>query len=285
MAEKKETERDRGVDEKILDQWTQEQIVLKQSLKLYDTEPWQSSRKIYDNADQTGLRYVAGLDISYSDDGQGISGLFVFEMNNADSRMMTLVYKDVDSEFIKMDQPYVPGFLAYREGPPLLRKLEKLRQTKPEIYPQLLLIDGNGILHPHKFGFACFLGVKSDTPSLGVSKKLYQVLGLEKSEAHRRRIKEELKKRGDYFDLMSNEERPEKVAICYRSTDEAPNPVYVSIGHKMSWETCVWLMERMVAKCRIPEPIRYADLTTREVIRELGGYAAKSQKTESTDND
>lgn len=282
MEERKEP--DHGVDEKLLDQWTQEQNALKQSLKLEDTEPWQLSRKIFDkenDADQNGLRYVAGLDISYSDDGRGISGLFVFEMNAANNQM-TKVYEDVDAEFIQMDQPYVPGFLAYREGPPLLRKLEKLRQSRPEIYPQLLMIDANGILHPHKFGFACFLGVKSDTPSLGVSKKLYQVLGQEKNEAHKSRIREELKKRGDYFYLMSNEERPEKVAMCYRSTDQAPNPVYVSIGHKMSWETCEWLMERMVKQCRIPEPIRYADLTTREVIRSLGGYAAKSQKTKPT---
>ena len=49
---------------------------------------------------------------------------------------------------VKMTSPYVPGFLAFREAGFLVEKLERVRHEKPEIMPQAVLVDGNGILHP-----------------------------------------------------------------------------------------------------------------------------------------
>jgi len=49
---------------------------------------------------------------------------------------------------VKLTSPYVPGFLAFREAGFLVEKIEKLRREKPEIMPQAVLVDGNGILHP-----------------------------------------------------------------------------------------------------------------------------------------
>ena len=48
---------------------------------------------------------------------------------------------------VKLTSPYVPGFLAFREAGFLVDKVEKLRREKPEIMPQAVLVDGNGILH------------------------------------------------------------------------------------------------------------------------------------------
>ena len=48
---------------------------------------------------------------------------------------------------------------------------------------------------------------------------------------------------------------------------ESTNPVYVSVGHRVSLDTAV----RLVLKCsryRVPEPIRWADIKSREYIRE-----------------
>jgi len=49
---------------------------------------------------------------------------------------------------VKLTSPYVPGFLAFREAGFLVEKIETLRRDKPEIMPQVVLVDGNGILHP-----------------------------------------------------------------------------------------------------------------------------------------
>ncbi|CAF1148432.1 unnamed protein product, partial [Brachionus calyciflorus] len=84
------------------------------------------------------------------------------------------------------------------------------------------------------------------------------------------RIKNELKKAGDYFELRSRLESDNSLlGYCYRSTDQSSNPVYVSIGNKISWSTCLWILKLVAKKCRIPEPIRQADLLTRDFLRNL----------------
>jgi deoxyinosine 3'endonuclease (endonuclease V) len=130
-----------------------------------------------------------------------------------------------------------------------------------------LLVDGNGILHPKKFGLACHLGVLTDTPSLGVAKKLTQIHGLENNEQHRADIASKLNNKGDYLELRSNNQSNDLLGYCYRT--EAKNPIYVSLGHKISWTTALWVMGLVTRKIRIPEPIRQADLRTREYLRHL----------------
>src|SRR5690606_10100273 len=66
--------------------------------------------------------------------------------------------------------PYIPGYLSYRELPvhaDLLRKVIEAGQIAP-----LLLVDGNGILHPRRTGIATQLGVLANHPTIGVSKQL-----------------------------------------------------------------------------------------------------------------
>ncbi len=150
-----------------------------------------------------------------------------------------------------------------------MKKLEKLKDKFPEYYPQCLLIDGNGVLHRNKFGMACHIGVICDIPTIGVGKKLYQVFGLENNQNHKNKIKNLLKKQGDYFQLVSNEQNPSILGICYRSTSDSTNPIYISIGNKISLKTCIWVISLVTKDFRIPEPIRQADLRTREHLRKL----------------
>ena len=79
-----------------------------------------------------------------------------------------------------MTQPYVPGFLAFREAPYLIELLNKLKDTKNELYPQLIFFDGNGILHNNGCGLASHLGVLLDVSTIGVSKTMFYVDGLTK---------------------------------------------------------------------------------------------------------
>lgn len=74
-----------------------------------------------------------------------------------------------------------------------------------------------------------------------------------------------LQKRGDYHIL-----RGAKTGTVYgaaqRTTDEAPNPVFVSQGHRISLETALKIV---LATCRfrVPEPVRRADQDSRTQIR------------------
>ncbi len=80
-----------------------------------------------------------------------------------------------------MHEPYIPGFLAFREVPHLLSCFRELREG---FWPQVILVDGNGVLHPRGFGLASHLGVLLDLPTIGVGKNLLCVDGLERKDLH-----------------------------------------------------------------------------------------------------
>src|SRR5688572_18196170 len=65
--------------------------------------------------------------------------------------------------------PYIPGLLAFREGPAVLAAWSKL-QNKPD----LLMFDGQGIAHPRGVGIASQMGLWLECPTIGVAKaRLY----------------------------------------------------------------------------------------------------------------
>jgi len=76
--------------------------------------------------------------------------------------------------------PYVPSFLAFREVQPMLQLLKRQRSNRPELTPDVVLVDGNGALHPRNAGIATHVGVLADLPTIGVAKNLYCHGGLSK---------------------------------------------------------------------------------------------------------
>ncbi|XP_070081931.1 endonuclease V isoform X12 [Equus caballus] len=133
-------------------------------------------------------------------------------------------------------------------------------------YPELevLLVDGNGVLHHRGFGVACHLGVLTDLPCVGVAKKLLQVDGLENNAQHKEKI-QLLQARGDSFPLMGGSGTI--LGMALKSHDHSTKPLYVSVGHKMSLEAAM----RLTLGCcrfRIPEP---ADIRSRDYIRRTLG--------------
>lgn len=81
-------------------------------------------------------------------------------------------------EYFDIVHPYVPGFLAFREVDPLVKLIKELEKNNSSLLPQVILVDGNGILHVKRFGLACHLGVLVDIPTIGCSKSVYSVDGI-----------------------------------------------------------------------------------------------------------
>ncbi|XP_032769276.1 endonuclease V isoform X3 [Rattus rattus] len=181
-----------------------------------------------------------------------------------------VVYED--SRMVGLKAPYVSGFLAFREVPFLVELVQRLQEKEPDLMPQVLLVDGNGVLHQRGFGVACHLGVLTELPCVGVAKKLLQVEGLENNASHKEKIVL-LQAGGDTFPLIGNSGTV--LGMALKSHDHSTKPLYVSVGHRISLEVAVRLTHRC-CRFRIPEPIRQADIRSREYIRRTLGHHGES---------
>lgn len=112
-----------------------------------------------------------------------------------------MVYQD--HEFVQLSEPYIPGFLAFREAPHLLKLVEKLKKEKPQYIPQVILFDGNGVLHNNGCGLASHMGVLLDIPSIGASKTIFFVDGITKA-ALKDKCRIEFEKYFLYFSLYQS---------------------------------------------------------------------------------
>lgn len=139
--------------------------------------------------------------------------------------------------------PYVPGLLSFREAPAILECLDRL--SRP---PDLLLIDGQGLAHPRRFGLACHVGVLADVPTIGVAKS--RLVGSHEEPG---------RNRGAWSPLV---DRGETVGAVVRTRADV-RPVYVSVGHRVGLETAIDLVLRCTGRFRLPEPIRAADRLSR----------------------
>ncbi|XP_044272858.1 endonuclease V isoform X2 [Varanus komodoensis] len=245
-----------------------DQAQLKADLIEEDTEEWQS------NPSFAGLERVGGVDLSYvkGDDTSACASLVVLSYPD-----LKVLYED--SRMVDVHAPYVAGFLAFREVSFLVEAVQRLEEKEPALRPQVLLVDGNGILHHRGFGIACHLGILTGLPCIGVAKKLLQVEGLTNDDVHKEQIRA-LQKGGNTFALSSSSGRI--LGMALRSCAKSTKPVYVSVGHKMSLSSAVRLVHSC-SKFRIPEPIRQADIRSRGYIRKRSEAAsATSPQPESS---
>ncbi|KAL5660948.1 hypothetical protein ACJX0J_028073, partial [Zea mays] len=145
------------------------QDMLKSKLILEDEFAWSlpSVGSGLDEPEWCKLKYIGGTDISFLKEDPSTACAAVVVLN-ADT--LEVVHEEFN--VVRLQVPYIPGFLAFREAPVLLGLLEKVKINAPHFCPQLLMVDGNGLLHPRGFGLACHLGVLADIPTIGVGKNL-----------------------------------------------------------------------------------------------------------------
>ena len=237
---------------------------------------------------------IAGVDLSFVSDDKS-SACAAYVVLNVDypeeeprselkaKKRKFLTYPDYevlyqDFRMVKLVGPYVPGFLAFRESDPIIQMVRKQMDSRPDVTPHVLMVDGNGLLHPRKFGLACHVGLKLNIPTIGVAKNLYFLQNHEMSNdsvaenriKHKEECRDRLKNRGDLLEIpdFGAEAGDGPLGIALKTACDAANPVYVSVGHQISLNTA-----RQIVLCcsrhRIPEPTRQADMRSREFLRNL----------------
>ena len=248
----------------ILEEWRKEQDSLKQ--KLIKTDFYNFNLDNNNNNNTTELKYIAGMDISAIKHNPNIavSALVICDRN------LKIIYEDY--KLVNMDEPYIPGFLAFREVKHLVNLINDLKNNHPEYIPQVILVDGNGILHTKGFGLASHLGVLIDIPTIGCSKNVFNVDGINKIKV-KEIANKYLNKGGDYYPLIGDS--GEQWGWAYRSNDESKNPMIISLGHKISNETALKIVKISTIH-RIPQPIRYSDKISRRLISEYENFINKN---------
>jgi deoxyinosine 3'endonuclease (endonuclease V) len=224
-------------------------------------------------------------------------------------------------------------------------------KERPEVTPNVILVDGNGILHSRSAGLACFLGIKTGIPTIGVGKTFFHHDGLTTplvSKGITSRInrfvlvqqntaltEEEMNYTAKKMyqppcivvidkecifptadpnnshasitstsctveDMEALAHNCEAFAVRLQGSTQriwgaalvghgrrrkrsvgTKNPIFISVGHKISLKEALIICTKLCCNSRIPEPIRLADIHGREILRHNSNKKVCT-KTETT---
>ncbi len=177
------------------------------------------------------IETVAGVDVAYSDSGYGAACVYDYESQEVIEEKVTE---------LNIDFPYIPTYLGFREIPIISKLMENLDNK-----PTVLLVDGNGVLHPYGMGIATHVGVKLDIPTIGCAKSL--LCGAVKEDIHKHREHSEIEFEG------------RNIGYAYLSSSRSKKPIFISPGHKVSFETSLDVVKRL-SKFKVPGPLRDAHI-------------------------
>src|ERR1700742_2198205 len=151
------------------------------------------------------VKLLAGCDISFNKYSEVVyAGIVVL-------RLPELEIVDTSTVITRTRFPYISGLLSFRETPALLEAWEKL-----DTAPDAIMLDGQGLAHPRRFGIACHFGLLTGLPALGCAKSV--LVG---------KYDEPDERAGSYSPMIH---KGEVVGAAVRTKDRVA-PVYISPGH------------------------------------------------------
>ncbi len=184
--------------------------------------------------DQLGdVHFVAGVDVGFEGKDNHIARAAIVVLKSPD-----LAPIDYGVARAPVTFPYIPGLLAFREIPIILRAFKKLK-TLPDVF----IVDAHGRAHPRRFGSACYLGVVLDMPTIGCAKTI--LCG---------QAAEPMNEVGAWTPLIDH---GEEIGAAVRMRKDV-RPIYVSIGHRVSLERAIDVVLKCGKGYRLPETTRYA---------------------------
>jgi deoxyribonuclease V len=176
------------------------------------------------------IRLIAGVDVAYFGCfSVGAAVVLDFE---------SLKVKESETAVCRTRFPYIPTLLSFREVPPVISAIKKLK-----LNPDVFLVDGQGIMHPYRLGFASHLGLMIVKPTVGVAKSpLCGELQAFTEEG--------------WAPITDKNEVIGAAVITKRGS----KPVYVSIGNMVSLETAIAIVKHCSVASYLPEPTRQAHI-------------------------
>jgi len=187
---------------------------------------------------------VGGLDVAFGRKGQRCVAAAVV-LSYPSLELQEQVWAEEPVRF-----PYIPGLLSFREAPVMMAAVKKLSHR-----PDVLLVDGQGLAHPRRFGLACHLGVKLGAATIGCAKS--RLTG---------KYREPGRRKGRHCQLTDG---GEVVGAVVRTRTDVKS-LYVSVGHRVELEQAVRLVLGCCQRYRLPEPTRQAHQLVSRLRLSLG---------------
>ncbi|BAI80331.1 deoxyribonuclease V [Deferribacter desulfuricans SSM1] len=180
------------------------------------------------------INLIAGIDVSFS-----IKHSLCFCSIVILNKNLEIV--EISNAHRKINLPYIPGLLSFRELPAIFLAYKKLKS-----HPDIFILDSQGIAHPRKLGLASHFGVVFNVPTIGCAKS--KLVGKYKEPGHNK---------GDYTKLYH---KNELVGYVLRSRTNV-KPIFISPGHLVDFESVLKIVLSTTCKYRIPEPTRQAHIS------------------------
>jgi len=177
-------------------------------------------------------RFAAGVDVAYSRDGTRAWAVAVTMDRRWDVVASAIVAGTPD-------RPYSSGYLAFREGRLTVQALQSLA-----VAPDVVFLDGHGVVHERALGLASHVGVLLGVPTVGIPKTPFHAIDHHPGP-----------KRGDYY-VLTKEWGAQGASIRLKARS---NPVYVSPGHLVDLPSAIAMaLAWSTGRHRVPEPLAAA---------------------------
>ena len=215
---------------------------------------------VTDNRDETasGLNWLRG--------GTGEQGLTT--LNFQSLGMFPWMQQRVEPSFLGNDhnQQYQAMLAAgMQSGDPVRQQFMQLQQPfqylqqsgsqnplqlkQQQVIPHLVIVDGHGLAHPRQFGLACYVGVQTGLPVIGIAKK--NLLPYNAKGMNSKKYVQE----GFYAGKQ-------KIGVAIR-LQENKAPVFISAGNKISLDTSIAVIKQLTTIYKFPDNMRRADSASR----------------------
>ncbi|HUQ70508.1 MAG TPA: endonuclease V [Planctomycetaceae bacterium] len=185
---------------------------------------------------------IGGVDLSYASPTSAVAAYVAVEVATGN-----VIFEHTVTAAVPF--PYIPGYLTFRELPPLLALLDNVR-LQTALAP-VILVDGTGRLHPRQSGLAVSVGLCGGCTTVGVSK--HQLCG---------QVRED-----DPLDGCPTIWQQSECLGVVMMTGSKRRTVFLSPGTGIALPSAIRMVRAVWSTERLPRPIARADTLSRKVAR------------------
>lgn len=194
---------------------------------------------------------LVGLDIHWITEHEGICVAAVLPASQSGEAQPQFFHHRHRTEV-----PYRAGYLGFREVDAYLVVMQRVCR---EHTVGCVLVDGNGRLHPRRFGSACQFGLTSGLPTIGVAKNLHRCC----EGSTERSVKDKMNSLS-LLELDIKDAEGQVLGKAIRKTGGSQSPVFCSVGNRISLQTACAVVRRQL-RFSVPEAVRLADIHARKL--------------------